>query len=272
MATNYNPNIGSSKLIEWARAHHANPPLQTPMLDLKNVPSYTNTLATNGTYLVPTPKNTGKLKLSDLASKLKWGKGKGVSIDQSTPAVYSLNGNVAQSAKSKSLNLGKAAPWIQGGIETVRALGGISDYTDAQSQYDELLSDVLREYGSNPLANQFLTSSQRSDLRALEKGYTNEGKADIGDFFKGAGSGLVEAVPAALLGLATGGVPGALVGGIGSLVNSGISGMNSAVSQDTANLESLYQALVDANAQYNSMKRIPMQGLGLQQKYVNMYQ
>lgn len=272
MATNYSPNVGSSKLTDWFKTTYTNPSLQTPMLDQTKVPLYTDNLTANGTYLVPALKNAGKLKLSDLASKLKWGKGKGLSIDQSAPAMYSLNGNVAQTAKSKSLNLGKAAPWIQGGVEAVRALGGISDYTDAQSQYDELLSDVLREYGSNPLANQFLTSSQRSDLRALEKGYTNEGKADSGDFFKGMGSGLGDAIPAALLGLVAGGVPGALVGGIGSLVNSGISGMNSAVAQDTADLEALYQTLVDANAQYNSMKKIPMAGLGLQQKYVNQYQ
>lgn len=170
------------------------------------------------------------------------------------------------------VNVGKVAPWIQGGVSAAQALGGISDYTKNTSNYQDMLGDVLREYNSNPLANYYLTNAQKSDIRKLEKGYSNTGKADGGDFFKGMGSGLGEAVPAALLGLVAGGVPGALVGGIGSLVNSGISGMNSAVAQDTADLEALYQTLVDANAQYNSMKKIPMAGLGLQQKYVNQYQ
>lgn len=171
-----------------------------------------------------------------------------------------------------NVNIGKVAPWVQGGVSAVQALGGISDYTQNTSDYQDMLGDVLREYNSNPLANYYLTNAQKSDIRKMQRGNYSGGEADFSDFLKGAGSGLSGAIAPTLIGLATGGVPGAIVGGVGSLINSGISGMNSAVAQDTADLEALYQTLVDANAQYNSMKKIPMAGLGLQQKYVNQYQ
>lgn len=171
-----------------------------------------------------------------------------------------------------NMNIGKYAPWIQGIASTGKAVGGISDYNSAKSDYNDLTGDVLREANSNPLANYYLTSSQQSDLRKLQRGGDGGGKADVDDFLKGMSSGLGDAITPTLLGLVTGGVPGAFVGGIGSLVNSGIGGMNNKVAQDTADLEALYQTLADAKAQYSSMKRIPMQGLGLQQQYVNMYQ
>lgn len=171
-----------------------------------------------------------------------------------------------------NVNVGKYAPWIQGIASTGQAIGGISDYNNAKSDYDDLTGSILREANSNPLANYYLTNSQQSDLRKLQRDGDSGGKADIDDFLNGMGSGLGNAILPTLLGLATGGVPGALVGGIGSLVNSGIGGMNDRVAQDAADLESLYQALVDAKSQYSSMKRIPMQGLGLQQQYAKMYQ
>lgn len=171
-----------------------------------------------------------------------------------------------------NMNVGKYAPTIQGIASAGQAIGGISDYAKSTSDYNDLVGDVLREANSNPLANYYLTNSQQSDLRKLKRDGLNAGEAGFGDFLKGVGSGLGDAIAPTLLGLVTGGVPGAFVGGIGSLVNSGIGGMNNKVAQDTADLEALYQALADANTQYQSMKRIPMQGLGLQQKYVNMYQ
>ena len=170
-----------------------------------------------------------------------------------------------------NVNVGKYAPWIQGIVSTGQAIGGISDYNKSKSDYDDLTGSVLREANSNPLANYYLTNSQQSDLRKLQRGGDSGGKADFDDFLNGMGSGLGDAIMPTLLGLATGGVPGAVVGGIGSLVNSGIGGMNDRVAQDTADLEALYQTLADAKSQYSSMKRIPMQGLGLQQKYVDMY-
>ena len=170
-----------------------------------------------------------------------------------------------------NVNVGKYAPWIQGIVSTGQAIGGISDYNKSKSDYDDLTGSVLREANSNPLANYYLTNSQQSDLRKLQRDGNIGGKADIDDFLNGMGSGLGDAILPTLLGLATGGVPGAFVGGIGSLVNSGIGGMNDRVAQDTADLEALYQTLADAKSQYSSMKRIPMQGLGLQQKYVDMY-
>lgn len=171
-----------------------------------------------------------------------------------------------------NINVGKYAPWIQGIASTGQAIGGISDYNNAKSDYDDLTGSILREANSNPLANYYLTNSQQSDLRKLQRDGNIGGKADIDDFLNGMGSGLGDAILPTLLGLATGGVPGALVGGIGSLVNSGIGGMKNRVAQDTADLEALYQTLADAKSQYSSMKRIPMQGLGLQQQYAKMYQ
>ena len=170
-----------------------------------------------------------------------------------------------------NVNVGKYAPWIQGIASTGQAIGGISDYNNAKSDYDDLTGDILREANSNPLANYYLTNSQQSDLRKLQRDGNIGGKADFDDFLNGMGSGLGDAILPTLLGLATGGVPGAFVGGIGSLVNSGIGGMNDRVAQDAADLESLYRTLADAKSQYSAMKRIPLQGLGLQQKYVDMY-
>lgn len=167
-------------------------------------------------------------------------------------------------------NVGKGANVVSGVVQGAQALKGISDYSKARQSNEDMLDDIIVSATSNPLLSSYLTSDQMRLVNAIRKG-NYDTSSDVGDFFKGIGSGLGNAALSTLSGFVTGGVPGAIIGGVGSLANSGISGLSAGTEEESAELAALYQALMDAEAQYRSMKRPNFTGLGIQQQYQNMY-
>lgn len=166
-------------------------------------------------------------------------------------------------------NVGKAVPWVTAGVDAVQAIGDWSEYNNINSSNDDLLDKILISASNNPLVGQYLTADQLSLLNQIKNGtYEPEGDSN---FLENALGGLPNAIIPTLLGLAMGGAPGAIAGGIGSLIGSGVSGYKDASSSKNAELSALYQALVDAEAQYKSMRRPNFTGLGIQQQYQNMY-
>lgn len=155
-------------------------------------------------------------------------------------------------------------------VQGVDALQGISDYQNAIDENDDLMSKIRVSAMGNPLLSSYLTQDQINLLGQVQRG-SYDTEADAGDFFKGALGGLGSAIIPTLSGLAVGGIPGAVIGGVGSLINSGIDNLSASSGQNTAELQALYQALQDADAQYRSMKRPNFTGLGIQQQYQNMY-
>lgn len=181
---------------------------------------------------------------------IKWGKGTGLNI--------------------KGMPIGTISNVAGGVIQGADALMGIGDYVNSQADNDTLMSQIRTSAMGNPLLSNYLTSDQLNMLGAIQRdGYRDE--AGLDDFFKGAVGGIGKAIPATLLGLATGGGVGAAIGGLGSLANSGIDALTTASGENTAELQALYQALQDAEMQYKSMKRPNFTGLGIQQRYQDMY-
>ena len=182
--------------------------------------------------------------------------------------------NIASFDKGKGLsiggkNIGKAVPWGVGIYQGLDALGGLSKMSDLNADADTLTSQILTSAAGNPLIGSYLTSDDLALLGKLQRG-SYDASADLGDATSNLSNLLTGAGSGALMGLA-GGVPGAIIGGIGGLINSGIDNMNTETTNNTARLEALYQNLLNAEQQYKSMRRPNFNGLGIQQRYQNMY-
>lgn len=172
--------------------------------------------------------------------------------------------------KAFGKNVGKWGNIAGGVLQGVDAAQGIGDYMDTVNSNEDLMSKIQVSAMGNPLLSSYLTSDQLNLLSDIQLGNYNT-EADTGDFLKGAVSGIGDAIIPTLTGLAVGGIPGAVIGGAGTLINSGIDGTTASAGQNTAELQALYQALQDAEMQYKSMKRPNFTGLGIQQQYQNMY-
>ena len=172
--------------------------------------------------------------------------------------------------KAFGKNIGKAAPWISGGLSALNMASDLSDYANVQADNDALMSQIQASAMGNPLLSSYLTSDQMNLLNQIRRGKYND-NAGLDDVLGGVVKGLPKTLLSTGIGALTGGVPGAIVGGVGGLLTSGTGALADTSSQNTAELQSLYQALQDAEAQYRSMKRPNFTGLGIQQQYQNMY-
>lgn len=184
---------------------------------------------------------------------------------------YYFKGNSSNPAGLKLFgkNVGKGLNIASGVMQGLDAAQGIANYSKANDANNDLMSDILVSAAGNPLLSSYLTSDQLRLLHQIKHG-TYDTSSDATDFLRGMGSGLGDAAMGALMGLG-GGLPGVLIGGIGGLINGGIDGLSAGAEDNYAELASLYQALMDAEAQYRSMKRPNFTGLGIQQQYQNMY-
>lgn len=170
------------------------------------------------------------------------------------------------------LGTGKFANIGSGVTQGIQGLQNLSNLGRSTSDYNDLQGDILAAYSSNPLASSYLSPDQMRMIRQIRRGNLPENTTATQGAFNEIVGNLGNTLTSTGIGLATGGIPGALIGGIGSLVNSGLSGANKAKQSNISQLDALYQSLVDAQAQYNAMKRPNMTGLGLQQRYQQMYQ
>lgn len=172
--------------------------------------------------------------------------------------------------KAFGKNIGKAAPWISGGLSALNMASDLADYANVQADNNELMSQIQASAMSNPLLSSYLTSDQMNLLNRIRRGGYDD-NAGLDNILGGVVKGLPSTLLSTGIGALTGGVPGAIVGGVGGLLTSGTGALANASSQNTAELQALYQALQDADAQYRSMKRPNFTGLGIQQQYQNMY-
>lgn len=172
--------------------------------------------------------------------------------------------------KAFGKNVGKWGNVASGVMQGADFLQGIGNYSDTVGANGDLISKIQTSAMGNPLLSSYLTQDQLNLLGDIQLG--NYGTdADTGGFLKGAVGGIDDAILPTLLGFATGGIPGAVIGGVGTLINSGVDGLSGAAGQNTAELQALYQALQDADMQYKSMKRPNFTGLGIQQRYQDIY-
>lgn len=148
-------------------------------------------------------------------------------------------------------NLGKAYNFGNMAIQGYNAARGLQGISDSRDRARDLTADIVLGASNSPTIQYDLNADQRALLRELQRG-SYDTKVDfndidllgaIGDTFTGALAGL------------PGGVTGAVIGGIGGLANSVIGDFGGAADRDAAELEALYQAILESEQYHNQMRK-----------------
>lgn len=129
------------------------------------------------------------------------------------------------------------------------AAKGLTENAQTEADYNNLINDIKASAYANPMAAQYLTSDQRKLMRQARSG--SLGANNFGGAMQGVAQGIPKALLSSLLGGLVGGGWGALAGGAGSLINSGIQGYGNNMRQQTDKLNGLYDALQNAELSYN---------------------
>lgn len=158
-------------------------------------------------------------------------------------------------------NLGSAA------IQGVKGIKGVYDNIQGDTDYNDLKDKLGLAIASNPMYDMYLTSEDENYLRKMNNGTLKDNVSNVAE-------GAVKGIPSALLqagaGYLTGGIPGAIINGVGGLANSAISGYNKGTQEASAKLSGIYDRLKQAESEYQNMRR--PRGLsraGLSSNYYN---
>lgn len=131
------------------------------------------------------------------------------------------------------------------------AAQGLQDLSDAGDLSEDTIADILTSAANSPTIQYDLSADQLNTLRELKSGSYDDSVGlddiDLLGMLGDAGMG-------ALMGLG-GGIPGIVIGALGGAVNSGIGDLNQAQGQSNAELEALYQAVLDSERQYNQLRK-----------------
>jgi hypothetical protein len=169
----------------------------------------------------------------------------------------------------KGPSVGNLSVGINAGVHGVKALGGLYENSKNEADYEDLRRKILAAKISNPMYDAYLDPDQENLLRKVSNGSKTSG--NFGNIMSGVVEGIPNALLSAGIGAITGGGPaGAIVGGLGSLINSGISGYGQGQQASISELQALYDSLRQAQADYKSMKRpANLMNAGLQTRYFN---
>lgn len=161
-------------------------------------------------------------------------------------------GNIkaGKGAMPQYAGLAKGAMGISAGL---KALQGMQAYSEAKKNTDDLVNDILASAAGNPNLRYDLSADQLATLRKLQNGtYDTTGDLDLGGVLSNAG----DIAMGAGMGFVTGGgIPGAILGGLGGLVDGVSSKTIGNQEQITADLQGLYQALYESEMANKAMKR-----------------
>lgn len=160
-----------------------------------------------------------------------------------------------------------AANTIGGIYQGVNAAKGIYDNVQSDEDLRSLKNDISSSIAANPMYDMYLDASDEKLLRQMNNGTITDNVNDVGN-------GIVQGIPKALLqaglGYLTGGPVGAGIGGIGSLINSGIQGYGQGNEKASSKLQGLYNKLKQAEEEYRTMRRPSgLSSAGLQTRYFN---
>ncbi len=136
-------------------------------------------------------------------------------------------------------------------VQGYNALQGLDEMSELRDDTDDLISDIVTSSYNSPTLQYDLNSEQLKLLRELRNDRYNTdvdfGDLDLlgilADFGKGALTG------------APGGIYGALIGGVGSALNSGIEDLQGGISADNAELQALYDAILNSEQQYKQLEK-----------------
>ena len=175
------------------------------------------------------------------------------------------------SKKGVSLLGGNVGNLYTGGKALADTFGTLQNYSsmaNVDKETGDIKSEILANATSNPLASQYLTQDEISLLNKIKRGNYNPEGTDFGSQMSSTGLG---ALKGGLAGLVAGGTPGAILGALGGAFKSGSEARANAKAQANERLEALLQSLNDASAQYKSMRRPNFTGLGIQNRFQDMY-
>lgn len=170
-----------------------------------------------------------------------------------------------------SLLGGHVGTLYTGGKALADTFGTLQNYNkmaNVDKETEDIKSEILANAISNPLASQYLTQDEISLLNKIKRGNYNPEGTDFGSQVSATGLG---ALKGGLAGLVAGSVPGAVLGALGGAFKSGSEARTNAKAQANERLEALLQSLNDASAQYKSIRRPNFTGLGIQNRYQDMY-
>lgn len=214
-----------------------------------------------------TPKTTRESKLLKFFSKFGPGKalfGKGDG-GATWDSIKQLPSNVrATSLFEGGPTLGNLAGGAMAGYQGIDAIRNLSDLSNTSTNLSDQMSDIKAMAYANPMVGTYLDPAQQKLLRQVRSGTVANGTAGE------AMGNVIKNLPKALLMTAVGGVTGgglgAISGGLGTLVNSGIEGASTSKNNTASKLEGLYSALSQANQDYrdNTNER-------LRNRHFNMY-
>ena len=150
-----------------------------------------------------------------------------------------------------SNNFGKTLNALNFAGQAMSAAQGLGSLSDTTRDTDDLASDIIVAAQNAPTLAYDLSPDQLRLLRQLQRGAydTDSSLSDV----DGAGA-FGNAIKGALMGIG-GGQYGMLIGGLGGLINSGISDMQSGAERRNAELEALYAALTESQRNYNNVLR-----------------
>jgi hypothetical protein len=199
----------------------------------------------------------------------KFGKGKSLLSGKFTlPNLGKLASDVRQTKLIEGgPTIGGAANTISGIYQGGKALSGLYENSNKDSDLSSLKKDINLSMASNPMYDMNLTAADEKILRQMQNGTLTNNWAGAAE---GAMKGIPQAALSAIMGGLTGGPLGAVIGGAGSLLNSGISGYGQETDEANAQLQGLYSKLRASEDEYNSMKRPRgLRGAGLSSRYYN---
>lgn len=136
-------------------------------------------------------------------------------------------------------------------IQGVNAAQGLQGMSDTRDRASDLMSDAVLSAGNSPTIWYDLNADQRDLLRELQRGdYDNKGDLSDIDLLGVLGDTAMGALTGA-----PGGITGAVIGGLGGLTNSVIGDLQGGADRDVAELEALYQAVLESEQYHNNMRK-----------------
>ena len=144
-------------------------------------------------------------------------------------------------------------------IQGIKAAKGLQGIADTRDNLRDRMSDITLGASNSPTIMYDLNADQRQLLRELQRGgYDNS--ADIEDIDL---LGVLGDTAMGALGGLPGGLPGVIIGGVGGLANSVIGDFQAGADRDAAELEALYQAVLESERYHNEKRK--------QQAYAGLY-
>lgn len=163
-----------------------------------------------------------------------------------TPGAFAYDTKSGVSLGGK--NVGKWMGGIGIGMNAVGALGELDKMSKEGDRTGDLSNDVINASLASPMATYNLTPDQLKLLGEVRAGRVKN-NVDAGDFDM---SGMLSgALSGGLTGL-TGGIPMAIAGAVAGGAKGGLAGLTQAKARKNAELEALYQALNQSNADYRA--------------------